>query len=140
MSSEVTPRPTPEFSGDRELGIGELDRHAIWQRKSVGETTARRRIACANRAEEVLRALPLLFQIEPEGGVRIGRTWHADPLSRACVRTRLKEDDGSRCANRSWSWAQPFPRTWMLRPSVFILRRSLVAVNRLGARWTTCSA
>jgi hypothetical protein len=28
------------------------------------------------------------------------------------------------------SWAQPFPRTWMLRPSAFIVRRERVAVNR----------
>ncbi len=40
MGSEVTPRPTPELTGDRELCIGELDRHGIWHRESdsVGET------------------------------------------------------------------------------------------------------
>ncbi|PYR44647.1 MAG: hypothetical protein DMF95_22635, partial [Acidobacteria bacterium] len=74
------------------------------------------------RAEQVLRSLTLVFEIESKGGVRVGRPGHADPLSRACVRTRLKEDDGSRRSDRSWSWAQPFPRTWRLRRSVFILR------------------
>jgi hypothetical protein len=40
-----------------------LIRHGIWHRESdsVGETPARRRIACANRAEQILRALTLLF-------------------------------------------------------------------------------
>src|SRR5690606_36551846 len=33
----------------------------------------------------------------------------------------------------SWSWARPFPRTCMLRPSVVILRRERVAVNRSAA-------
>jgi hypothetical protein len=63
MGSEVTPRPTPELTGDRELRIGELDRRRIWHRdsQSVGETTARRRIAGANRAEQVFRALSLLL-------------------------------------------------------------------------------
>ena len=63
MGSEVTPRLKPELAGDRELCIGELDRHGIWHRESdsVGETPARRRIACANRAEQILRALTLLF-------------------------------------------------------------------------------
>jgi hypothetical protein len=63
MGSEVTPRPKPELTGDRELCIGELHRHAIWDRESdsVGETPARRRITRANRAEQILRALALLF-------------------------------------------------------------------------------
>jgi len=63
MGSEVTPRPEPELTGDRELCIGELDRHGIWHRESdsVGETPPRRRIAPANRPEQILRALTLLF-------------------------------------------------------------------------------
>jgi len=62
MRSEVTPRPKPELTGDCELCIGELDR-GMWHRESdsVGETPARRRIAGADRAEQILRALPLLF-------------------------------------------------------------------------------
>jgi hypothetical protein len=58
MGSEVTPRPEPERAGDRELRIGELDRYGIWRRESdsVGETPARRRIARADRAEQILRA------------------------------------------------------------------------------------
>jgi hypothetical protein len=131
MRSEVTPRPETELTCDRELRIGELDRRGIWHREtdSVCETTARLCIAGANRAEQIFRALALLLQTESEGGVRIGRAGHADPLSRACVRTRLKEDDGSRARTRSWSWAQPFPRTWTLRPSAIILRLECVAVN-----------
>jgi hypothetical protein len=63
MGSEVTPRVEPELARDRELCIGELDRHGIWHRESdsVGKTPARRRIACANRAEQILCALTLLF-------------------------------------------------------------------------------
>jgi len=63
MGSEVTPRPKPEFTGDRELCIGELDRHGIWHwdSDSVGETPARSRIARANRAEQIFRALALLL-------------------------------------------------------------------------------
>jgi hypothetical protein len=63
MGSEITPRPKSELTGDRELCIGELGRHGIWHCEcdSVGETPARRRIACANRAEQILRALALLF-------------------------------------------------------------------------------
>jgi hypothetical protein len=63
MGSEVTPRPEPELTGDRELCIGELNRHGTRHRESdsVGETPARRRIARADRAEQILRALTLLF-------------------------------------------------------------------------------
>jgi hypothetical protein len=63
MGSEVTPRPKPELTGDRKLCIGELDRHGIRRRESdrVVETPARCRVACANRAEQILRALSLLF-------------------------------------------------------------------------------
>jgi hypothetical protein len=63
MGSKVTPRPEPELTGDRELRIGELDRRGTWRRESdsVGETPARRRIARANRAEQILCALTLLF-------------------------------------------------------------------------------
>ena len=55
-------RLKPELTGDRELCIGELDRHGIWHREgdSVGE---RRRAAASRRgpAEQILRALTLLF-------------------------------------------------------------------------------
>ena len=61
MGSEVTPRPEPELTGDRELCIGELDRHGVWHGTSVGETPARRGIARATRAQQILRALTLLF-------------------------------------------------------------------------------
>jgi hypothetical protein len=63
MGSEVTPRPEPELTGDRELCIGELDGHGIWHRErdSVGDTPARRHIPRADRAEQILRALTLLF-------------------------------------------------------------------------------
>jgi hypothetical protein len=63
MGFEVTPRRKPELTGDRELCIGELDRHGIWHRESdsVGETPARRRIARADRAEQSRRTLTLLF-------------------------------------------------------------------------------
>jgi hypothetical protein len=60
MGSEVTPRLEPELTGDRELCIGELDRHGIRHHESdrVGDTPARPRIA---RAEQILRAFTLLF-------------------------------------------------------------------------------
>jgi hypothetical protein len=63
MGSEVTPRPEPELTGDRELCIGEFDRHGIWHRArdSAGETPARRRNAGANRAKQIHRALALVF-------------------------------------------------------------------------------
>jgi hypothetical protein len=63
MGSEVTPRPEPELTGDCELCIGELDLPGIWHRESdsVGKTPARHRVTRANRAEQILRALTLLF-------------------------------------------------------------------------------
>jgi hypothetical protein len=63
MGSKVTPRPEPELTGDRELCIGELDRHGIWHRDSdsIGETPVRRRIARANGAEQIFCALTLLL-------------------------------------------------------------------------------
>jgi hypothetical protein len=136
MGSEVTPRPESELAGNRELCIGEPDRRCIrhWESGRVGETPASRWIAGTDRAEQFLRALTLLFQIESEGGVRVGRAGHADSPF-ACLRPhQAKEDDGSQRANRSWSWAQPFTRTWMLRPSAFILRGEGVAVNHIRNR------
>jgi hypothetical protein len=63
MGPEVTPRSEPELTGDRELCIGELEGHGLGHRESnsVGETPARRRIAGMDRAEQILRALTLLF-------------------------------------------------------------------------------
>jgi hypothetical protein len=63
MGSEVSPRPEPELTGDRELRIGELECRGIWHRErdSVCETPARRCIARAGRAEQILRALTLLL-------------------------------------------------------------------------------
>ena len=92
--ARIPPAGKAELARDRELRIGQLDGRGIGSTWSQGvrEAPARCRIPGANGAEQVLRSLTLLFEIESEGGVRVGRggvrvgrPGHADPLSCACV-------------------------------------------------------
>ena len=72
--------------------------------------------------QQILGAILLLFQIEAERGKRpLGAVGHDNPLSFACARTQTEKGRGTE-RSRIESWAQPFPRTRMLRPSKDILR------------------
>jgi hypothetical protein len=118
------------------VGEAQLAREAVLclcevERKSFREPGAlqaplRVFLAGLRGLQQVFRAFLLLLEIETERSVRLRVvSAHASLLSGVCVRsqTEKRRVDGSVSSDESW--AQPFPRTWMLRPSEAIVRRSV---------------
>src|SRR5882724_9110632 len=98
-----------------------------------GEPGERFSFTRACGSDEFLSALALLFEVETECGRRpLAAVGHGTiPFRIVCVRHQTEKGYRDSQAVIA-SWAQPFPRTWKLRPSENIVQECTALRQRTG--------